>query len=201
MDEVDIEDFIIEQYLRLTQESQIPKKIEDMTIAEYLEYEKKGLEYTDANIADFKERLERIYSREIHRDQVVDFLWMPELMRDGLFARMVMEHHDDPGVVVFTSRAWGRLFDTRGPLSESERMIPGKGDVHGYWRDISTAGDFLGPPPSYTLIRDPVLRLFHRMIAYSIAGRSQAPEKVTVMDLFYLRGMDVGSVNVPYLLA
>ncbi|GJW03682.1 hypothetical protein Tco_1562538 [Tanacetum coccineum] len=34
-----------------------------------------------------------------------------------------------------------------------------------------------------------------------IAGRSQAPEKVTVTDLFYLRGMDVGSVNVPYLLA
>ncbi|GJU25706.1 hypothetical protein Tco_1164327 [Tanacetum coccineum] len=41
MDEVDIEDLTIEQYLRLTKESQTPKKIEDMTIAEYLEYEKK----------------------------------------------------------------------------------------------------------------------------------------------------------------
>ncbi|GJU92570.1 hypothetical protein Tco_1317326 [Tanacetum coccineum] len=41
MDEVYIEDLTIEQYLRLTQESQTPKKIEDMTIAEYLEYEKK----------------------------------------------------------------------------------------------------------------------------------------------------------------
>ncbi|GKD16701.1 reverse transcriptase domain-containing protein [Tanacetum coccineum] len=41
MDEVDIEDLTIKQYLRLTQESQTPKKIEDMTIAEYLEYEKK----------------------------------------------------------------------------------------------------------------------------------------------------------------
>ncbi|GJR63313.1 putative reverse transcriptase domain-containing protein [Tanacetum coccineum] len=40
MDEVDIEDLTIKQYLRLTQESQTPKKIEDMTIAEYLEYEK-----------------------------------------------------------------------------------------------------------------------------------------------------------------
>ncbi|GKG51462.1 hypothetical protein Tco_0541846, partial [Tanacetum coccineum] len=28
-----------------------------------------------------------------------------------------------------------------------------------------------------------------------------APEKVTVNDLFYLRGLDVGSVNIPYLLA
>ncbi|GKD96668.1 hypothetical protein Tco_1380565 [Tanacetum coccineum] len=53
--------------------------------------------------------LERIYSREIHKVQVVDFLRMPELMRDGLFARMVMEHRDDVGVVVFTSQAWGPL--------------------------------------------------------------------------------------------
>ncbi|GJV51925.1 hypothetical protein Tco_1447666 [Tanacetum coccineum] len=61
--------------------------------------------------------------------------------------------------------------------SESERMIPGKGDLHDYWRDILTDGDFLGPPLSYTLIRDPVLRLCHRMMAHSIPGRSQAPEK------------------------
>ncbi|GKC17641.1 hypothetical protein Tco_1014423 [Tanacetum coccineum] len=66
---------------------------------------------------------------------------------------------------------------------------------------ISSVGDFLSTTPSYTLIRDPILRLCHRLIAYSIAGSSQAPEKVTMTDLFYLRGMDVGSVNVPYLLA
>ncbi|GJZ65328.1 hypothetical protein Tco_0622024 [Tanacetum coccineum] len=75
-----------------------------------------GFEYTAADIANFEERLEMIYSWEIHRVQVVDFLGMPELMRDGLFARMVMEHHDDTDVVVFTSRAWGRVFDNRGPL-------------------------------------------------------------------------------------
>ncbi|GKA81998.1 hypothetical protein Tco_0788746 [Tanacetum coccineum] len=40
-----------------------------------------GLDYTDEDIADFEERLERIYGREMHRVQ-----------------------------------AWGRLFDTRGPL-------------------------------------------------------------------------------------
>ncbi|GKD08808.1 hypothetical protein Tco_1188493, partial [Tanacetum coccineum] len=39
------------------------------------------------------------------------------------------------------------------------------------------------------------------LIACSIAERSQAPENVTVTDLFYLRGMDVISINVPYLLA
>ncbi|GJT17231.1 hypothetical protein Tco_0875937 [Tanacetum coccineum] len=66
---------------------------------------------------------------------------------------------------------------------------------------ISSDGDFLGTAPSYTVIRDLILRMWHRLIACSIAGRSQAPEKVTMPDLFYLRGMDVGSVNVPYLLA
>ncbi|GKB15273.1 hypothetical protein Tco_0849196, partial [Tanacetum coccineum] len=80
----------------------------------FLRYQ--GLRYTNADIADFKERLERIYSQEMHRVQVVDFQGMSELMRDGLFARMRMEHRDDADVVVFTIQAWGRLFDTRGPL-------------------------------------------------------------------------------------
>nr|GEZ25535.1 hypothetical protein [Tanacetum cinerariifolium] len=40
-------------------------------------------------------------------------------------------------------------------------------------------------------IRDLMLRLCHRLIACNIVGRSQAPEKVTVTDLFYLTGMDV----------
>ncbi|GJT84522.1 hypothetical protein Tco_1066239 [Tanacetum coccineum] len=158
----------------------------------FLRYQ--GLEYSDADVADFKER-------------------------------MVMEHRYDAGVVVFASRAWGRLFDTKGPLVrelilkflstldlvseemespgfarywiESERMIPGKGDLHDYWMGISTDGYFLGPPPSYTLIRDLVLRLCHRMMTHNITGRSRAPEKVTVTDLFYLRGLDVRSVNIP----
>ncbi|GKE77880.1 hypothetical protein Tco_1544000, partial [Tanacetum coccineum] len=65
---------------------------------------------------------------------------------------------------------------------QSERVIPGKGDLRDYWRDISTDLDFLGPPPSYTLIRDPVLRLCHTMMAHSIAGRSQALEKAGCMD-------------------
>ncbi|GJW63168.1 hypothetical protein Tco_0115052 [Tanacetum coccineum] len=66
---------------------------------------------------------------------------------------------------------------------------------------ISSARDFLSTTPSYTVIRDLILRLCHRLITCSIAGRSQAPKKVTVTYLFYLRGMDVRSVNVLYLLA
>nr|GEU40059.1 hypothetical protein [Tanacetum cinerariifolium] len=49
--------------------------------------------------------------------------------------------------------------------------------------------------------QDSMMRLCHKLIACSIAGRSQAPEKVTVTDLFYLRDIDVVSVNIPYPLA
>ncbi|GKC31657.1 hypothetical protein Tco_1038951 [Tanacetum coccineum] len=152
-----------------------------------------GLEYTDADISDFEERLERIYSREIHRVQVVDFQGMPELMRDGLFARMVMEHRDDAGGA--RRRLSWRQFILALGLHTGEEM-----ESLGF-ASISTDGDFLRPLPSYTLIKDPMLRLCHRMMAHSIARRSQAPEKVTMTDLFYLRGLDVGSVNIPYLLA
>nr|GEV04286.1 hypothetical protein [Tanacetum cinerariifolium] len=48
---------------------------------------------------------------------------------------------------------------------------------------------------------DPMLRLCHMLITCSIAGRSQAPKKVTMTDLFYLSGIDVGLVNIPNLLA
>ncbi|GJT82994.1 hypothetical protein Tco_1057336 [Tanacetum coccineum] len=168
---------------------------------QYLRFE--GLQYTEGDIADYESRLAKIYMRE--------------------------------GQSMFTSRAWRRLFDIRGPLlggvrrrmswrefilalglhtveemqtagfglywAKSARQILDKGDLSAYWIGISFMGDFLGIPPSYTLIRDPILRLCHRLIACSIAEGSQAPEKVTVTDLFYLRGMEVGSVNIPYLLA
>ncbi|GKA41401.1 hypothetical protein Tco_0733994 [Tanacetum coccineum] len=83
----------------------------------------------------------------------------------------------------------------------SERVIPDKGDLSGYWIEISSDRDFLRSAPSYTYIRDPVRRLCHRLISYNISGRGQAPEKVTATDLFYLRSMDRGAANVPYLLA
>ncbi|GJZ90504.1 retrovirus-related pol polyprotein from transposon TNT 1-94 [Tanacetum coccineum] len=66
---------------------------------------------------------------------------------------------------------------------------------------ISSDRDFLGAAPSYTFIRDPMRRLYHRLISYSISVKGQAPEKVTATDLFYLRSMDRGTANVLYLLS
>ncbi|GKB01391.1 hypothetical protein Tco_0829435 [Tanacetum coccineum] len=89
-----------------------------------------------------------------------------------------------------------------GYWADSLRGIATKADLSGYWSRIDFDGDFLEMVPSYTSIRDPLSRLCHRLIALSISGRGQAPEKVTATDLFYLKSMDKGtSVNVLYLLA
>ncbi|GKE55445.1 hypothetical protein Tco_1494630 [Tanacetum coccineum] len=139
----------------------------------------------------------------------MDFQGMPELMRDGLFARILMEHRDDAGVVVFTSRAWGRLFDTRGPLVWEillEFLSTLRfGEVLLDLDAPNTIQFQLGRARRRLSLRQFILALglhtreemeslgFARMMAHNIVGRSQAPEKVTVTDLFYLRGMDVGS--------
>ncbi|GKA08755.1 hypothetical protein Tco_0688086 [Tanacetum coccineum] len=77
--------------------------------------------------------------------------------------------------------------------AESGRQISNKGDLSAYWREITSKGDFLSTPPSYTLIRDLMPRLCHRLIACSIAGSSQAPEKVIEVVHFReeARGYDI----------
>ncbi|GJW10292.1 hybrid signal transduction histidine kinase M [Tanacetum coccineum] len=57
-----------------------------------------------------------IHRREVHRVPVFNFRGLPDLMAKGLTARMLMEHHDDQGVSMFTNRAWRGMFDIRGPL-------------------------------------------------------------------------------------
>ncbi|GJX20795.1 hypothetical protein Tco_0223472 [Tanacetum coccineum] len=80
----------------------------------FLRYE--GLEYPETDIVDFEGRLAKIHMREVHRVPVFNFGGLPDLMGEGLTARMTMEHRDEADVGVFTSRAWRRMFDIRGPL-------------------------------------------------------------------------------------
>ncbi|GKC08994.1 hypothetical protein Tco_1000604, partial [Tanacetum coccineum] len=127
-------------------------------------------------------------------------------MRQTLEDRLTVVYAGDDGHALFTSHAWRRFFElgrarrrmtwrqdilALGLHSEEEMVEPG---FKAYW-------DFLGPAPFYLHIRDPVRRLFHKMIACSISGRGQGAEKVIGFDLFYLRTMDYGTANVPYLLA
>ncbi|GJX11825.1 hypothetical protein Tco_0201684 [Tanacetum coccineum] len=63
----------------------------------------------------------------------------------------------------------------------SDRLIPVKGDLSDYLVEVSSGRDFLRGAPSYTYIKDPVRRLCHRLISYSISKRGQTPEKYLFM--------------------
>ncbi|GJZ02695.1 hypothetical protein Tco_0520656 [Tanacetum coccineum] len=90
--------------------------------------------------------------------------------------RMVMEHRYEAGVVVFTSQAWGRLFSTRGPLVW-ELILEFLSTLRFGEFILALALHTEEEMGSLGFARDPILRLCHRMMAHSIAGRSQAPEK------------------------
>nr|GEW22827.1 hypothetical protein [Tanacetum cinerariifolium] len=96
-----------------------------------------------------------------------------------------------------------RLQDFKTSMSmsdKSSRVIASKGDLRGYWDEILSFGDFLTTVPSYIQIKDPLRRLCHRLIAHTIIGRGQAPEKVTRTDLYFLKSMDREAVNLTCLL-
>nr|GEW14420.1 hypothetical protein [Tanacetum cinerariifolium] len=68
-----------------------------------------------------------------------------------------------------------------------------------YFDDLDYIKDFENEFPAI-VYNDALTSKLDFLINLLITGRSQEPKKVTMTDLFYLRGMDVGSVNIPYLL-
>ncbi|GKE87197.1 hypothetical protein Tco_1564672 [Tanacetum coccineum] len=157
---------------------------------------------------NYGQRLEMIWGRSVNRVHVLDFIGLTEGMRRTLADRLRMDYTGDEGHELFTKMGLDvadtlcfQLGGAKRRMTWSERVIPDKGDLRDYWIEISSNRDFLGPAPSYVFIQDPMRRLCHRMISCIISGRGQAPEKVIGVDLFYLRSMDQGTANVPYLLA
>nr|GEW00259.1 hypothetical protein [Tanacetum cinerariifolium] len=120
---------------------------------------------------------------------------MTEEMGMYIDARLSMRHIDVKGLVVFTSHAWRRLFDIRGPLVKLMLEFFNTYRFDNLVLDSDTNGGtrlrVLGWSP---------LRLCHHLIAHTIAGRWQAPENVTSTDLYFLRSMDQDVVNLPYVL-
>ncbi|GJY96183.1 hypothetical protein Tco_0512544 [Tanacetum coccineum] len=113
-DESDDEDYTVSLYdvSRIPEiDMALPPRDQRYT---FLKFE--GLEYTDVDIADFEERLGKIYGRGVHWLQVFDFGGLTAEMVEGLSGRMLMDHRDAQGQSVFTSRAWRWLFKIRGPL-------------------------------------------------------------------------------------
>ncbi|GJS91670.1 hypothetical protein Tco_0774306 [Tanacetum coccineum] len=131
-------------------------------------------EYTEGIRHSYEQRLEMIWSRPVNRVHVLDFEGLTPEMRQDLAVRLRMVYSGE-GHQVFVSHAWRRLFEIRAPLlgGVRRRMT---------WRQFILA---LG---------------LHTEQEMAEAG-GQAPEKVTGVDLFYLRSMDRGTTNVPHLLA
>ncbi|GJZ73079.1 hypothetical protein Tco_0637225 [Tanacetum coccineum] len=122
--------------------------------------------YTALILHSVETRLARIYEKDVLRVQVLDFEWMPDMIRDDLDELIRMDHtKGDDGKFVFICRAWRRLFGITGLIEMQELRFPT------YWTKS--------------------LR----------ATTSKAPEKLYIVDLSYLRSMDKGTMNVPYMLA
>ncbi|GJU43824.1 hypothetical protein Tco_1201090 [Tanacetum coccineum] len=119
----------------------------------WLRYE--GQEYTNVIIQDFKEKLSRILGRQVHMLQVLDYGALTKEMDQAINDRLRMDHTECDG------------------KADSLREIATKADLLEYWYRISSDGDFFSMVPSYTSIRDPLRRLCHRLIAFSIFGKGE----------------------------
>ncbi|GJW67559.1 hypothetical protein Tco_0121983, partial [Tanacetum coccineum] len=152
---------------------------------------------------DLAERLRMVYTGDDGHEKFMSHDWMRLFeIRAPLVQEFILEFFSTCriGSEMGLDVADTLCFQLGGARRRSERVILDKGDLSDYWVEISSGRDFLRGAPSYTYIRDPVRRLCHRLISYSISGRGHAPEKVTVTDLFYLCSMDRGTANVPYLI-
>ncbi|GKE29331.1 hypothetical protein Tco_1444715, partial [Tanacetum coccineum] len=150
--------------------------------------------YTGEIVHDFEQRLEMMFGRQVNRVHILEFEGLTLGMRQDLAERMRMVYTRDDGQELGGARrsmTWRQFILALGLHTVVEMTEDGFG---AYW-------DFLRGAPSYTYIRDPVWRLLHKLISYSISERGQEPEKVTATDLFYLRSMDQGAASVLYLLA
>ncbi|GKB85225.1 hypothetical protein Tco_0957497 [Tanacetum coccineum] len=175
----------------------------------WLRYQVDG--YDKGIVHSYEQRLETIWGRPVNRVHDLDFARMSNTeMRLDVADTLCFQLGE-----VKRRITWRQFILALGLHSEeemakpgfgaywagSERVIPDKGNLKDYWVEILFDRDFLRPVPSYVYIRDPVRRLCHRMIACSIFGKGQGAEKVTRVDLFYLRTINRRTANVLHILA
>nr|GEZ19709.1 Ras-related protein RABH1b [Tanacetum cinerariifolium] len=170
------------------------------------------LGYTEAIVHDFKQRLETIFGRQVNQVHILDFEGLTPNMRHDLAERMRMVYTRDDGQEVFVSHAWRRLFGIRAPLVQEFILeFFSTCRIRDEMR-LDVAGTLCfqlgGVRRSMTWRRFILALGLHT--AEEIAeegfgaywlGSERALEKVTATNLFYLRSMDRGETNIPYLLA
>ncbi|GJS23247.1 hypothetical protein Tco_0451879 [Tanacetum coccineum] len=117
---MDDPDITMEEYIRLEEEKARRHDFEEefpaIVFKDVLMPEPESPCKLTEVVQEFKHRLAGIFSRRVHRVQVLEFERMTEEMGMDIDARLSIMHKDTEGLVVFTSHAWRRLFDSRRPL-------------------------------------------------------------------------------------
>ncbi|GJT11904.1 hypothetical protein Tco_0858946 [Tanacetum coccineum] len=132
----------------------------------WLRYQVDG--YTEEIVHDFELGMETGKEKPITHGLTED-------MGETLTDRMRMVYTGEEGQVLFSSHAWRRLFEIRGPLVQ-EFILE-------FFRTCRISDTELGLDVTDTLCfqlggpRHPVRRLCHMLISYNISGWGQAPEK------------------------
>nr|GEW95850.1 hypothetical protein [Tanacetum cinerariifolium] len=72
--------------------------------------------YDEGIIHNYEKRLETIWGRSVNWVQVLDFAGLTNGMRQTLRDKLSMTYTEDDRQALFTSHAWRRLFEIRGPL-------------------------------------------------------------------------------------
>ncbi|GKA83868.1 hypothetical protein Tco_0805463 [Tanacetum coccineum] len=89
-------------------------------------------DYTNSDIQDFESMLGRIYDRQVHQVQVLDFDVLMEDMDRDTTKRLRIKHIDTQGQALFSSYAWRALFGIRRPLireADSLKVIASKAEL------------------------------------------------------------------------
>ncbi|GJR81021.1 hypothetical protein Tco_0151806 [Tanacetum coccineum] len=195
----------------------------------WLRFQVKG--YTKGIRHSYEQRLDMIWSRPVNRVYVLDFEGLTPEMRHDLAMRLRMVYTGGEGQQVFMSHAWRRLFGIQAPLvrefileflstcrlSDTEMGLDvvdtlcfqlGGVRRRMTWRQFILA---LGLHTEQEMTKagfraywagsDRLIPDKGDLRDYWIEISSYAHDKVTDVDLFYLRSMDHGTTNVPHLLA
>ncbi|GKA22239.1 hypothetical protein Tco_0708201 [Tanacetum coccineum] len=163
----------------------------------WLRYQVPG--YTPTIVQSYEQRLTTIWSRPVNRVHVLDFAGLTPEMRQDLAVRapLVWEF-----ILEFLSTC--RMSDTVMDLDTANTLFFQLGGVRRSmsWRQFILA---LGLHTEQEMAEGGFGAYWagsDRLIPdKGDLSRGQAPEKVTGVDLFYLRSMDRGTVNVPHLLS
>ncbi|GKB43180.1 hypothetical protein Tco_0888122 [Tanacetum coccineum] len=170
--------------------------------------------YIEEIVHNFEHRLETIFGRQVNRVHILDFEGLTPDMRQDWDKRMRMVYTEDNGQEEFILEFFStcRIGDEMGldvagtlcfQLGGARRSMTWRQFILALSLHIAEemAEDGFGAYwlGSERVIPDKGDLSDYRVEIYS--GRGQAPEKVIATDLFYLRSMNRGAANVPYLLA